>query len=150
MHVILSPRHWHHGLMVLTVLLFTGCASSPPAASGKTGPIVASKKAPGPLAGKTMTQICMKDGLLLSRWSVTALYGTPLPEPCCAKGVLPTGEEHRCSLDWPSSGIPSCDIWLKLHQKLAAYHPAPAGRSTLVQKNLAQLASWSKTRHGCE
>ena len=155
-------------LLFLTLFILGGCktktetqATAAPqsriATQVKTKP-APQKKTEGvlnPLAGKTMGQICRSDALLLSRFDIKLLFGTPLPKACCVQGVLPDSESHRCQLDWPSSDVPPCSLWQKLRQDLLAAHGLKASTKQLdqlpsvVRSNTRVLADWYTKKYGC-
>ena len=145
-----SASPWKLFLIALACGFSFACASVDVAPKEKPEKAATETSQAQPLTGKTMGQICTNDALLLTRFDATKLHGTPLPAPCCKKGVLPESESHRCNLDWPSSDVPSCKIWESMRSALAKLHPVETTRTPLVVKNLKQLESWSKTRFSCQ
>ena len=107
-------------------------------------------------AGRSMTEICTNDVLLLTKYSVKSLMGTPLPKACCAKGILPANQAYRCNLDWPSSDVPSCATWSDLRKRLLAAHGVADGSGTpqslppLVRENARVLDRWHKDAYACQ
>ena len=105
-------------------------------------------------AAPGLATLCTTDSLLLTRYPVEALYGSPLPKPCCDAGVLPSEESWRCQLDWPSGDIPPCSLWVELKADL---DELIAKRSTLLtsqqlaqtRDNRIQLNRWAQKGWGC-
>jgi hypothetical protein len=73
---------------------------------------------PDPLAGKSMTDICNDDALLLLKFDWNELRRGGLKKVCCVASAL--GDDYRCQLDWPSSDVPACSQIDLLRNKLFA------------------------------
>ncbi len=91
---------------------------------------------------------CMSDLWLASHHSVKDLASSGLPEGCCAADLLPEEEAWRCEMDWPSSDLPECSFWTRVHERLSEAIPAKA-RSPLVKTNLSTLSGWASEASNC-
>ena len=91
---------------------------------------------------------CMSDLWLASHHSVEKLASSGLPEGCCTAGLLPEEEAWRCEMDWPSSDLPECSFWTRVHERLSEAIPAKA-RSPLVKTNLSTLSGWASEASNC-
>lgn len=108
-----------------------------------------------PPASVINEQTCVDPAWLLTHYDVQRLasgsapqLGSGYPQVCCAAGVLRTDDAWRCELDWPSSDVIDCRLWLQYRDQLAAAHRENA-RSKRVERNLATLARWASERHHC-
>jgi hypothetical protein len=161
-------------VFVLWLAWTGGCAHGSGSESSETNQVMGSEPAPSPLEGKSTREICLDDGLLLSQYDIETLFGTPLPAPCCAAGILPEDDAWRCTLDWPSSDVPPCVIWKSLERRLLASYGYPFPdfglREKLLtmrgyqvrsdfemgwlnahaQKNIEVLKKWWKENYSCE
>ena len=79
---------------------------------------VNSNKAFNPLAGKSVYEICASAGLSLIQWSFDVRQQNDV---CC--GDERTDQEREdlsCELDWPSSDVPSCDMYDEMRNEIFA------------------------------
>ena len=81
-----------------------------------------------PLAGKTLSEICLSDGLSLIKWSFADRQSNK-NELCCGPDGLPE-DDMECMLDWPSSDVPSCSMYDEMRNEIFAQY----GRSFKTEK----------------
>jgi hypothetical protein len=81
-----------------------------------------------PLAGKTLSEICLSDGLSLIKWSFADRQSNK-NELCCGPDGL-SEDDMECMLDWPSSDVPSCSMYDEMRNEIFARY----GRSFKTDK----------------
>ncbi|MCB9679058.1 MAG: YARHG domain-containing protein [Alphaproteobacteria bacterium] len=112
----------------MTLLLVLACASAPmsQAPVGSTpdvptptpAPAPEPTGAPDPLAGKTLSEICTSD-LLLLKWEYDDLQRN-FAARCCVEGGIE--DEGWCDLDWPFSDVPDCGAYDQMRNAIFAYY----------------------------
>jgi len=80
--------------------------------------------APDPLAGKSLTEQCNNDELLLIQDGFEALRDGGWVKLCCG-GSEPVFELGRCEMDWPNSDVPDCSYWDELRNQIYARYGYP-------------------------
>ena len=98
-------------------------------------------KSPNPLSGKSLAEICENDELALIKWSFAELQNG-FASLCCQPGGLQ--DDGRCELDWPSSDVPSCELYDEMRNGIFARYGYPFS-SAKWQKRFADV-SWYKKR----
>ena len=91
-------------------------------------PVVKDQGAFDPLAGKTLSEICLSSGLSLIKWSFADRQSNK-NELCCGPDGLPE-DDMECMLDWPSSDVPSCSMYDEMRNAIYAHY----GRSFKTEK----------------
>ena len=76
------------------------------------------KKGFDPLAGKTLSEICEANGLLLIKWPYNKIQAE-FPALCCTKGGL-SSDNYLCEMDWPFSDVPSCSAYDEMRNEIFA------------------------------
>ena len=71
-----------------------------------------------PLAGKTLSEICLSNGLSLIKWSFEDRQSNK-NELCCGPDGL-SEDDMECMLDWPSSDVPSCSMYDEMRNEIFA------------------------------
>lgn len=71
---------------------------------------------PDPLADKSLVEICQSNGLSLIQWSFED-RSQRQTELCCGPNGL---AEEFCEWDWPSSDVPSCDLYDEMRNEIFA------------------------------
>ena len=136
----------------LFLLFVLGCSSakeektlSPDSKSDAVGSEQPKQKspattAPNPLQGKSLAEICENDELALIKWSFASLVND-FAGLCCKPGGLQ--DDARCELDWPSSDVPSCDIYDEMRNGIFARYGYPFS-SAKWQKTFAEKPWYTK------
>ncbi len=132
-------------LLVLASALLA-CATQRPQQTTTAEPAPAPATQTSVPGADVVTEVtCTDEVWLLTHYEVGRLAsgsspapGTGYPLVCCAEGVL-AADHWRCQVDWPSSDVVGCELFLEYRDALAAAHPIGA-RSQRVTDNLAGLA----------
>ena len=133
-------------LAAMLLLWFCGCKTTDSAASKAQNQSEAFENTKKSLI--FTAENCMNDLWLASHHSVEDLTFRGLPEGCCATDLLPEEEAWRCEMDWPSSDLPECSFWTRVHEELSEAIPMKA-RSPLVKTNLSTLSGWASEAANC-
>ena len=88
-----------------------------------------------PLAGKTLSEICLSNGLSLIKWSFAHRQSNK-NELCCGPDGL-AEDDMECMLDWPFSDVPSCSAYDDMRNAIYAHY----GRSFKTEKWKKHFAS---------
>jgi len=158
-------------MTVLFAILFGfgACAAPDPSLPDPT--LKTRVAAPDPLLGQGRNQVCKSDALLLIKHPVAELENTGWTKFCCGDNPV---FEGRCELDWPSSDVPSCDLWDDLRNQIYARYGYPfQGKkwqawadkqawyerredfqerwlSDTARANIATLKRYAETEHHCQ
>ena len=133
--------------------LLSACASQPATLTGDV-PHTENAQAPIPGAEVINAATCSDPRWLLSHFPLARLASGSSPEAdsgfpiaCCASSALGR-EDRRCQLDWPSSDLVECTLWLELRDALTEAYPRTP-RPRRVQQNIEALEDWHARQHQC-
>ena len=158
-------------IVVFSFFLSLGAFAHPGAEHGVPEP-TQTVSIPTPLMSSSREEICRTDALLLIKYPISNLENTGWTRFCCGKN--PVFDDGRCELDWPSSDVPSCDVWDEMRNQVYARYGFPfkgekwrkwakkqkwyerredfqdSWLSPIARANIATLKRYASVEHQCQ